>query len=344
MKKLTIITFLFFVGIINAHTLLAQDADIFSYMEEHLSDDEIQQIDRAKTNISKGDKLETKIKAEDKKVDKYFKKKKKKGEKKSAEVKEMRIKQALYYEKAYAAIYNVYYDKVNAANFIYDEDRVKADGHIDDAITENAEAKKVMKQYKSVSPKDLKKKIEYAKLKSDLQSAKNSYIGSIQYLIEAYTLVVDQEAKKQLEDQEEQAWQNAESDGTIYGYQSYLNDFPSGKYASAARSRIEELEDEERRKREEEKSRNMKGALVYQVQIAASKKALPKWKVARLYKATSEVTRKNYDGWYKYSVGKFTKYEDAKKFVKAVRIKGAFVVAYLNDEKIDIKEAIRIQQ
>ena len=343
MKKLTIITFLLIFGFGYIPRLQAQGSALFSFMEEHLSGDEKDQLQRAKDNLSKGDKLDSQIKTEDKKVDKYFKKKKKKGEKKSVEVKELRIRQGLYYEKAYALIYNVYSEKINGSTFIYEDDEAKANDLLDEALTDNAGAKRKMKAYKSVSPKDLKKDIQYDKLKSDLQGAMNLYISSINRLIEAYSVFLDQETKKQLEEEENRVWQNAESENTIYGYQTYLNDFSNGKYASQARSRIEDLEEEER-KRKEENARSLKGNLEFQVQIAASKKPLPKWKIAKFYKRTNEVTTKNYDGWHKYAVGSFKKYEDAKNFVKAVRVKGAFVVAYLNGEKLGIDEAIKIQK
>jgi len=343
MKKLTIITFLLFFGFVYVPRLQAQGADLFSFMEEHLTADEQDQLQRAKDNLKKGDKLDSQIKAEDKKVQKYFSKKKKKGEKKSVAVKELRIRQALYYEKAYALIYNVYSEKINGSTFIYEDDKAKANDLLDEALTDNAGAKRKMKAYKSVSPKDLKKSVQYNKLKSDLQGAMNLYISSINNLIDAYSVFLDQETKKQLEEEENRVWQNAESENTIYGYQTYLNDFPNGKYASQARSRMDDLEEAERKKKEED-ARSLKGNLVYQVQIAASKKPLPKWKIAKFYKRTNEVTKKNYDGWHKYAIGSFTKYDDAKKFVKAVRVKGAFVVAYLNGEKIDIKEAIKIQK
>lgn len=342
MKKLTFITLLFFIGFINSQTLLSQDSEIFSFMEEHLNDTEAKEIEKAKGYIKKGDKLDSKIKTEDKKVQKYFSKKKKKGEKKSAEVKELRIKQAMYYEKAYAQAYNTYSKKIDGLSYIYEEDENKARGYLERAAEDNTAAQGKMKKYKGVSPKDLKKKIEYNTLKSDLQSVSGSYTSAIKNLIEAYSIFLDQETKQQLEEEENRAWANAESENSIYSYQTYLNDYPSGKYASQARSKISQLEEEERR-RKEESARNLKGNLIYQVQIAASRKALPKWKINRFYKKTKDVTMKNYDGWYKYSVGSFKTYEEAKRHVSTVRIKGAFVVAYLNGEKLDIKEAIKIQ-
>lgn len=341
MKKLTIITFLLFLGFTYTPEIFAQE-DLTAFMEEHLTDSEKDQVGRATDNIAKAEKMDAQIREQDSEVQKYFSKKKKKGEKKSVEVKTLRIKQALYYEKGYALLYNVYSQKVGECVFVYEDDEAKVRALLEDAATDNEGAKRKMKDYKQVSPKDLKKDIEYAKLKSDLQGAMNLYTSGIKKLIEAYSIYLDQETKKQLEEEENRVWQNALSDNTIYSFQNYLNDFPNGKYASEARSQIADLEEQERRKAEEQ-SRSLSGSLVFQVQIAASKVALPKHKIAKFYKATEEVTMKNYDGWFKYAVGNFKKYEDAKKFVKATRVKGAFVVAYLNGEKLDIKQAIQNQ-
>jgi len=343
MKKLAIITFLLFLGLMHTPEIFAQDSDLTSFMDEHLTDDEKEQVNRAKESIAKGDKMDAQIKEEDSKIQKYFSKKQKKGEKKSVEVKTLRIKQALYYEKGYALIYNVYSQKLSECVFAFEDDEAKVKELLDDAATDNSGAKRKMKDYKEVAVKDLKKDIQYSKLKSDLQGAMNLYTSGIKKLIEAYSIYLDQETKKQLEEEENRAWQSALSDNTIYSFQNYLNDFPNGKYAAEARSQISDLEEQERRKAEEEKSRSLTGDLVFQVQIAASKVSLPKWKIAKFYKATDEVTMKNYDGWFKYAVGSFNNYADAKKFVKATRVRGAFVVAYRNGEKVIITKEMQGQ-
>jgi hypothetical protein len=76
------------------------------------------------------------------------------------------------------------------------------------------------------------------------------------------------------------------------------------------------------------------------VQIAASKKVIPSWQLKRIYKGNQQIKQRNYDGWFKYSVGDFTSYQEAKSFVRQTKVRGAFVVAYKNNQKIDIKEAI----
>ncbi len=340
MKKLTIITFILFFGIIGMPRVIAQGDELISPMEEHLTSDEKEQIERAKDNLAKGDKLEDQIKAEDGKNQKY---KGKKAEKKSVAAKSFRVQQALHYEKGYELIYTTYSEKLGACVFAFPDDEAKANDLIEEAATDNASAKRKIKEIKGLSEKDLKKKIEYSKLKSNIESAVNLYNSSIKNLIAGYSIFLDQETKKQLEEEENRVWQNALSENTLQSLQAYLSDYPSGKYASEARAQITELEEQEKRKKEDQ-SRSLQGDIVFQVQIAASKVKLGKPKISTFYKLVNEVVEKNYDGWYKYSVGSFKTYDEAKKFVPKVRVRGAFVVAYINDKKVDIVEAIKTQK
>jgi len=342
MKKLSILTILFLsVFLFRSEISFAQTDDVYSFMEEYLTADESSQINRAKSSITKGDKLTSNIREADKKIEKYFKKKKKKGEKKSVEVKTLRIKQALYYDKGYALIFNVYNDKIGESTFLYNDDEARANNLLEEAATDMATAKRKIKTYRSVTEKDLKKKYTYSKLKSDLSSAINMEISAIKRLNEAYSIYLDQEAKKQLEDEENRVWNNALSENTALSYQNYLDEYPNGKYSSKARRKVNELEAEEARLAQEQKDkqRSLQG-LVFEVQIAASRKPISKWQLTKFYPAKDEIKTRHYDNWYKYSVGKFQDYEQAKSFKKTLRVKGAFVVAYKNEQKIDIKRAI----
>ena len=127
MKKLSIFTILFLSAFLFQTGLIyAQSGDdVFSFMEEYLTGDEASQIDRAKSSISKADKLSSSIRTEDKKIEKYLKKKKKKAEKKSVDVKILRIKQALYYDKGYSLVYNVYNEKIGESTFLYGDDEAR---------------------------------------------------------------------------------------------------------------------------------------------------------------------------------------------------------------------------
>ena len=339
MKNLsTFIVLISFLLAFHQGVAFAQE-DIYSFMEEHLTSDESAQIDVAKRNIAKGDKMNSQIREEDKKLKKYSKKQKK-LEKKATDAKILYIKQALYYDKGYKAVYDVYNEKIANVTFIYEDDEARANDLLEESATDISTAKRKLQTYRNVSPKDLKKKYSYSKVKSDMSSAINLEISAIKKVIEAYSIYLEQEQKRQLEQEEKRVWNNAQSENTILAYQSYLDEYPSGKYASSARQRISDLEEAARlAKEKEEKSRSLSG-VIFEVQIAASKKAIPNWQLKRIYKGGEQIKQRNYDGWYKYSVGNFNTYQEAKSFVRSTKVRGAFVVAYKNNQKIDIKEAI----
>lgn len=248
----------------------------------------------------------------------------------------------MYYDKGYTQVYNVYSEKIGESTFLYADDEARVSDLLEEAETDLAAAKRKINAYKSASAKDLKKKFPYSKLKGDISSGINMEVSAINRLIEAYSIYLDQESKKQLEEEEKRVWDNASSENTSLAYQSYLDEYPNGKYASEARQKVRSLEADEARlaQEERERQRSLEGALVFEVQIAASKKPIPAWRLAKFYPAKDEIKMKHYDKWYKYSVGKFKSYNQAKAFVKTLKVRGAFVVAYKNDQKIDIKEAI----
>ena len=70
MKKLSILIILFLsTFVFKTELIYAQSDDVFSFMEEYLTADEANQIDRAKSSIAKADKMNSSIRTEDKKVD-----------------------------------------------------------------------------------------------------------------------------------------------------------------------------------------------------------------------------------------------------------------------------------
>jgi hypothetical protein len=339
MKK-RILSVLLVAALFSTSDLKAQMSDLYSFMDQYLSNDERDRITRAKSNFEKGKKLDADIQAEDSKTEKYFAKKAKKGEKKSVEAKTLRIKQGLNYESAYSLVYNVYADKVGSASFIYEEDESKVNRMIEEASAESADAARKIKPYKTVSPKDLKSNVVYSKLRNDLQNMVNSYESAIKKLIEAYTIVVDQEQKKQLEEEEERVWQNALSENSILSFQNYLSEYPNGKYAQQAKSNIADLEAIAKKEQADLKKRSLAGNLLFQVQIAASRVKLSKARLAQIYKAANEIEEKFQDNWYKYSVGSFKTYDEARAFRDKTRVRGAFVIVFRDGKKIDITEVV----
>ena len=68
--------------------------------------------------------------------------------------------------------------------------------------------------------------------------------------------------------------------------------------------------------------------VIYRVQVAANRSALSQRALSRMYYGNKNVEMINENGWYKYSVGDFTTYEEASQFRKSSGISNAFVVAY----------------
>jgi hypothetical protein len=75
---------------------------------------------------------------------------------------------------------------------------------------------------------------------------------------------------------------------------------------------------------------------LYKVQIAACRVTLEPQILKSLYTDSENVTETFEDNWYKYTVGEFATYQDARKIRDQVDVPGAFVVAYLNGKRIRI--------
>ncbi|MBI9068849.1 MAG: N-acetylmuramoyl-L-alanine amidase [Salinivirgaceae bacterium] len=85
---------------------------------------------------------------------------------------------------------------------------------------------------------------------------------------------------------------------------------------------------------------NAQNKIVFRVQVASSSNAITKnHSVFKNYTSIFEYQENN---MYKYSLGEYQDYEEVKKFANSVKkdFPGAFVVAFKNDNKITIKEAL----
>lgn len=79
----------------------------------------------------------------------------------------------------------------------------------------------------------------------------------------------------------------------------------------------------------------------FSVQFLAVKAALAKWKLKDFYDGQFEIVEHKSDGWYKYSFGKFTTVQEANSMKSRSGMQG-FVVAFLNGQRVTIKEATDI--
>jgi hypothetical protein len=80
---------------------------------------------------------------------------------------------------------------------------------------------------------------------------------------------------------------------------------------------------------------------VFRVQIAASKEPLSITDLRKIYHADDIINTVIESGWYKYTVGIFDTYREAKKFKLNIGVSDAFVVAYLKGKKVEISDAVK---
>ncbi len=79
----------------------------------------------------------------------------------------------------------------------------------------------------------------------------------------------------------------------------------------------------------------------FSIQFLADKQPVPKEKITSMYNGPLEVIKHEADGWFRYSVGKFTDINEAKQTLQSSGIKG-YIVAYHNNKRISTREAIEI--
>ena len=103
----------------------------------------------------------------------------------------------------------------------------------------------------------------------DINSASNLRESAYDKEKEAIDLVLAQGRKKEANEKDNRAWENAQNINTIASYQDYIDNFPTGKYVSRARQLIRDLEAEEERNRTPVAS-----DFTFMVQIAASNTTL----------------------------------------------------------------------
>lgn len=76
----------------------------------------------------------------------------------------------------------------------------------------------------------------------------------------------------------------------------------------------------------------------YRIQIAAFKNKIRKEQLSEIYLNTSQIKEEFIDGLYKYTIGDFRSFEDAKNFKEQLGIYGAFIVYYENGKRSSLPE------
>lgn len=85
--------------------------------------------------------------------------------------------------------------------------------------------------------------------------------------------------------------------------------------------------------------------ITFKVQIIAVKERLTDEEIAEIYNDNLPVSVTYSDEMFKYMVGNFKVYEEAKEYESAIGIEDAFVVGFKNGQEMDdIMEAIRLSR
>lgn len=82
--------------------------------------------------------------------------------------------------------------------------------------------------------------------------------------------------------------------------------------------------------------------IIFKVQIAAHTVPLTEEYLRTIYKGGMSIDMIYEDEWYKYSIGRFTDFEEATKVLEECKVRKAFIVAYQGGRKLTIKEAIEL--
>lgn len=83
-------------------------------------------------------------------------------------------------------------------------------------------------------------------------------------------------------------------------------------------------------------------AVVFSVQIAAHTTPLPDDYIKKIYKGNLDVKEKIEGGWFKYTIGEFYSFNEVNSLLSKCNVERAFIVAYQNNKKLSIKEALTL--
>ena len=94
----------------------------------------------------------------------------------------------------------------------------------------------------------------------------------------------------------------------------------------------------ETKKQEQTEAKESFKVIYFRVQIAAHTLKIPAEELRKIYKGNLLVQELNEDGWYKYSIGNFERYDQALELLKSCQVRKAFIVAYdTNNIRQDLK-------
>ncbi len=330
------------------------------YLTSGFSQEDQAIIQKAKADILRGDRLYQKSQQIYNQyrplLESPKRHKRRKGERKSISGKITLKQAAYYYDRGYNALFTVYYNHCKDLNFQLPQNRNTAKSLLRQAEASFNQGQSQLKRIQGYSEKELKKHITFKSLFRTVDDGKNFELKAINKLIQIINLFNSEteqiQAKRQKDDQ---AWQQALSENTIDAYQNYIDNFPDGRHVAEAQAKITALQQQQQVSTDTtilNYSTNPTFDLIYRVQILSDTKPWTPAKIrAKIYRYYGKDGRPTYnaflDGRYKYFIGEFKTYAEAKQIAESLRITvktKPFVVAFLNGEPIDIKRAISIEQ
>ena len=88
--------------------------------------------------------------------------------------------------------------------------------------------------------------------------------------------------------------------------------------------------------------KSSKDKIVFKVQIAADTKEISSDKIHKIYSGFENVDRFDEDSWHKYAIGEFDSFKEANELRKNSGVKGAFVIAFRGDAKMNVLDAKKL--
>lgn len=80
----------------------------------------------------------------------------------------------------------------------------------------------------------------------------------------------------------------------------------------------------------------MAEGFIYRVQVLACRIPIDSQSLKHIYNGDLKILELNEDKWFKYAIGEFNTYSEARELKNKVKVPGAFIIAYLNGKRIKI--------
>lgn len=314
---------------------------------EYISAGTNEDIDLARSYFNDANELMEEIRLEEPRIEKFFEKKKKKGERKSVGLKIARVEATKLYQQGFELIYYLISNSITGLDYEFEEDKAMVNSLSDEATELVSSAKSKITPYEDLSNREYKKEVDYYSLVSELNYANQLWMDAINKQKQAFAIHQAQEEKKKREVADINAWQTAISENSLSAYKNYLFNFPQGKHREEAEEKIKELEKQQEleaqrlREAEERKADSLSQAekLLYRIQLIAVSKPLDDNAVKELYPGDEKVLERKENGLYKYTIGKFDSFKAAKAYRDKLNVE-SFIVAFDRGERIRLVDAI----